>query len=113
MHATWVAGMCAAARRTHTAITPKQTEARKTAAIGRGLGNRRGARQIDTREEEGDLDARRLRGVGAVRGVLLDVGAELASHRALGRLLRVRRPHQVAPALDRVLALEHADERRA
>src|SRR5262249_37434268 len=73
----------------------------------------RRARQLEPREKERDLRASRLGGVGAGRCVLLDVGAELAAHRALRRLLRIGRAHEVAPALDCVVALEDADEDRA
>src|SRR5438309_3971510 len=73
---------------------------------------RRRARQLEAREEEGDLRARRRRRIGAVHRVLLDIGAELAADRALGRLLRVGGTHEVAPARDRALPFQHADEDR-
>src|SRR5437667_5750612 len=69
---------------------------------------RRRPRQLEAREEERDLGARRRRRVGAVHRVLLDVGAELASDRALGRLLGIRRPHEIAPARDRGFPFELA-----
>src|SRR5437667_7479782 len=51
---------------------------------------RRRPRQLEAREEERDLRARRRRRIGAVHRVLLDVGAELAADRPPGGLLRVR-----------------------
>src|SRR4029450_5150220 len=54
----------------------------------------------------------RLRRVGPVRGVLLDVRAELAAHRAFRRLRGIGGTHQITPALDGVLALEDPDEHR-
>src|SRR5438034_6684456 len=73
---------------------------------------RRRARQPEARDEAGHLRARRRRRIGAVHRVLLDVGAELAADRALGRLLRIRQPHEIAPARDRALPFQHADEDR-
>src|SRR5256712_2464429 len=73
---------------------------------------RRRPRQLEAREEERDLRACRRRRIGAVHRVLLDVGAELAPDRPLGRLLGIRRPHEIAPARDRALPFQHADEDR-
>src|SRR5438128_5078868 len=69
-------------------------------------------RQLEAREEEGDLRARRRRRIGAVHRVLLDVGAERAADRALGRPLRVGRAHGAAAARDRALPLQHAAQHR-
>src|SRR5437879_4117012 len=69
-------------------------------------------RQLESREEEADLRTRRRRRVRPVGRVLLHVGAELAADRALGGLLRVRGAHEIAPAGDRAVAFEDADEHR-
>src|SRR2546427_5102670 len=77
---------------------------------GRLRSGRGRAGEVEAREEERDFRTRRLGCVRAVDRVLLDVGAELAPDRALWRLLRVGRAHELAPARDRAVALEHADE---
>src|SRR5439155_24462053 len=55
---------------------------------------------------------RRLPRVGPVHGVFLDVGTELSADRPFRGPGRVGRPHQIAPAGDGLLALEHGDEDR-
>src|SRR5690349_4478625 len=93
----------------HAAILATRGAARHGGALRR----RRRAGELEPREEEADFGARRLRAVGAVRGILLDVVPELAPDRPLRRLLRVGRPHELAPAADGAFRLEHADEDRA
>src|SRR5213078_1501914 len=73
---------------------------------------RRRPRQLEAREEERDLRARRRRRIGAMHRVLLDVGAELAADRPPGGLLRVGGAHEIAPARDRAFPFQHADEDR-
>src|SRR5262245_12821654 len=68
--------------------------------------------KLEAREEVRDLGRRRLRRIGAVHRVGFDRGRELLSDRAGGRLGRIGGAHQIAPALDRVVALEHHQEAR-
>src|SRR5262249_13534989 len=57
-------------------------------------------------EEVRDLECRRLGGVGAVNGIGLDRRREVLADRAGGGLRRIGRPHQLAHASDRMVALE-------
>src|SRR5579862_1374796 len=93
----------------HAAILATPGAARHAGALRGG----RRAGELEAGEEEANLGARRVRTVGAVHRVLLDVGTELAPDRPLRRLLRVGRSHELAPARDGAVGLEDADEYRA
>src|SRR5215467_7069159 len=95
------------ARITRTAISPRF--ATRTLAILIGALPRV---ELEAGEEVGDLDRRGLGRVGAVYRVGLDGRGEIFSDRAGGRLGRIGGAHQIAPALDRVVALEHHQEAR-
>src|SRR5262249_28680568 len=102
---------CAASRDGRTPPWRRSRWRRRRMARSDGrLGRGGRARQIEAGEEERDLGACGLGRVGSVGRVLLDVGPEFAPDGAPWRLLRVGGAHQVAPALDGVLALEHAHE---
>src|SRR5262245_43646793 len=77
----------------------------------RSLGSSRGVvlMRVDlaARKEECDLGARRVRSIGAVDRVRVDRCGEVGADRALRRLLRIGRAHQLAVLRDRTLALEH------
>src|SRR6185437_2010848 len=65
------------------------------------------------RKEIGDLGLGGLPRVRAVHGVRVDGLREVRADRALRRLLRVSRAHEVAVPEDRVLALAHLAHHRA
>ena len=64
-------------------------------------------------EEVAEFERRRLRRVRAVRGVVVDRGAEVLAQRAGVGLGRVGRAHEVAPLLDGVRRLEAQHDARA
>src|SRR5437867_11887645 len=66
-------------------------------------------RRLQRAEEKRKLELGRLRGIGPVDGVVFDVGPIGLADRAFGGLGRVRRSHQIAVPLDRVLAFQHQD----
>src|SRR2546427_9453214 len=69
-------------------------------------------RRLQRAEEKRKLELGRLRGIGPVNGVVFDVGPIGLADRAFGGLGRVRRAHQIAVPLDRVLAFQHRSEER-
>src|SRR6202035_4564172 len=71
------------------------------------------ADDLVAREELGDLDRRRLRGIRTMHRVLADrLGVQLAD-RAFGRLGRIGRTHDVAMPEHRVFALQNLDHHGA
>src|SRR5512145_2186619 len=62
---------------------------------------------LEAREEVRDLEGHRLQGVRAVHGVGLDGRGEVRPDRPRRGLAEVGGPHEIAPALDRALALQH------
>ena len=65
--------------------------------------------RLQCAEEIGQFELGRLRGIGAVDSVVLDVGPVDLADRAFSGLGRVGRAHQIAVPLDRVLAFQRED----
>src|SRR2546427_13309022 len=65
--------------------------------------------RLQRAEEIGQFELGRLLGIGAVDSVVLDVGPADLTDRAFSSLGRVRRAHQIAVPLDRVLAFQRED----
>src|SRR5437867_3879551 len=68
--------------------------------------------ELEAREEVRDLDRRRLRRIRAMHRVGLDRRGEVSADRSRRGLGRVGGAHEIAPALDRVVSLEHHQEAR-
>src|SRR5215469_11449354 len=67
------------------------------------------APDFDCAEEKRDLGHRRFRGIRTVHRVLLDVDAQIPANGPSRRLERICPTHQLAPARNRLIPLQHRD----
>src|SRR5579863_7879491 len=70
--------------------------------------------ELNFAEEIADFPRRGFRSIRTMDDVLVDAGRKIGTNRSLGRLLRIGRPHHLAIARNRGLALEdlHHDRTR-